>query len=221
MAVQRCGPSGMLFLSACFGMFDFGMFQHFLLSACCIPHTHMLPARCWSCSWSKGSAQLRCSNALQMLFLACKLSSCRSCRSVVVALAQLEVADDSSSTYTTTTQLQRVTQGKDAVIGSSSLASYIRQGAVIGSSIVALVVLAQRGKKRLEQRNCALVILAQRGKRPPKQTLQRIVLPPQILQFQLVTVNLDLLFTFVSCSYGGSKMRSFRHVSSFRVLRHV
>ena len=64
----------------------------------------------------------------------------------MVALAQLEVADDSSSTYTTTTQLQRVTQGKDAVIGSSSLASYIRQGAVIGSSIVALVVLAQRGK---------------------------------------------------------------------------
>ena len=156
-----------------------------------------------------------------MLFLACKLSSCRSCRSVLVALAQLEVAHNSSSTYTTTTQLQRVTQGKDAVIGSSSLASYISQGAVIGSSIVALVVLAQRGKKRLEQRNCALVILAQRGKRPPKQTLQRIVLPPQILQFQLVTVNLDLLFTFVSCSYGGAKMRSFRHISSFRVLRHV
>ena len=91
--------------------------------------------------------QQRCAaTILQMLFLACKLSSCRSCRSVVVALAQLEVADDSSSTYTTTTQLQRVTQGKDAVIGSSSLASYIRQGAVIGSSIVALVVLAQRGK---------------------------------------------------------------------------
>ena len=65
--------------------------------------------------------QQRCAaTILQMLFLACKLSSCRSCRSVVVALAQLEVADDSSSTYTTTTQLQRVTQGKDAVIGSSS-----------------------------------------------------------------------------------------------------
>ena len=60
------------------------------------------------------------------------------------------------------------------------------------------MVLAQRGKKRLEHRNSALVTLAQRGKRPPKQTLQRIVLPPQILQFQLVTVNLDWLFTFVS-----------------------
>ena len=38
-----------------------------------------------------------------MLFLACKLSSCRS---VFVALVQLEVADNSSSTHTTTTQLQ-------------------------------------------------------------------------------------------------------------------
>ena len=73
-----------------------------------------------------------------MLFLACRLSSCRSCRSVLVALAQLEVADNSSSTHTTTTQLQLVTQGKDAVIGSS---------------LVALVVLAQRGKKRSVQCN--------------------------------------------------------------------
>ena len=73
-----------------------------------------------------------------MLFLACKLSSCRSCRSVLVALAQLEVADNSSSTHTTTTQLQLVSQGKDAVIGSS---------------LVALVVLAQRGKKRSVQCN--------------------------------------------------------------------
>ena len=70
-----------------------------------------------------------------MLFLACKLSSCRS---VLVALAQLEVADNSSSTHTTTTQLQLVSQGKDAVIGSS---------------LVALVVLAQRGKKRSVQCN--------------------------------------------------------------------
>ena len=92
-----------------------------------------------------------------MLLLACKLSSCRS---VLVALAQLEVADNSSSTHTTTTRLQLVSQGKDAVIGSS---------------LVALVVLAQRGKKRSVQRNSALVTLAQRGKRPPKQTLQRIL----------------------------------------------
>ena len=73
-----------------------------------------------------------------MLFLACKLSSCRSCRSVLVALAQLEVADNSSSTHTTTTQLQLDSQVKDAVIGSS---------------VVALVVLAQRGKKRSVQCN--------------------------------------------------------------------
>ena len=70
--------------------------------------------------------------------------------------------------------------------------SFAFKDAVIGSSIVAPVVFAQRGKKRSEQRNSALVTLAQRGKRPPKQTLQRIVLPPQILQVQLVTVNLDL-----------------------------
>ena len=70
-----------------------------------------------------------------MLFLACKLSSCRS---VLLALAQRDVADNSSSTHTTTTQLQLVSQGKDAVIGSS---------------LVALVVLAQRGKKRSVQCN--------------------------------------------------------------------
>ena len=40
ICMQRCGPSGMFLCSACFGMFDFGMFNYFLLSACCIPHTH-------------------------------------------------------------------------------------------------------------------------------------------------------------------------------------
>ena len=68
-----------------------------------------------------------------------------------------------ASTHTTTTQLQLVSQVKDAVIGSST---------------VALFVLAQRGKKQPELRNSALVTLAQRGKRRPKQTLQRVVLPP-------------------------------------------
>ena len=34
ICMQRCGLSGMFLLSACFGMFDFGMFKHFLLSAC-------------------------------------------------------------------------------------------------------------------------------------------------------------------------------------------
>ena len=68
-----------------------------------------------------------------------------------------------ASTHTTTTQLQLVSQVKDAVIRSST---------------VALFVLAQRGKKRPELRNSALVTLAQRGKRRPKQTLQRVVLPP-------------------------------------------
>ena len=32
--MQSCGPSGMFLLSACFGMFAFGMFKRFLLSAC-------------------------------------------------------------------------------------------------------------------------------------------------------------------------------------------
>ena len=36
ICMQRCGPSGMFLLSACFGMFDFGMFKYFLLSACCV-----------------------------------------------------------------------------------------------------------------------------------------------------------------------------------------
>ena len=70
ICMQRCGPSGMFLRSACFGMFDFGMFDfgmfnYFLLSACCIPHTHTLPARCWSCSWSRGRAELRRSNAVR------------------------------------------------------------------------------------------------------------------------------------------------------------
>ena len=34
ICMQRCGPSGMFLLSACFGMFAFGMFKRFLLSAC-------------------------------------------------------------------------------------------------------------------------------------------------------------------------------------------
>ena len=34
ICMQRGGPSGMFRLSACFGMFDFGMFKHCLLSAC-------------------------------------------------------------------------------------------------------------------------------------------------------------------------------------------
>ena len=68
--IQRCGPSGMFLRSVCFGMFDFGMFDfdmfnYFLLSAVCIPHTHTLPARCWSCSSSRGRAELRCSNAVR------------------------------------------------------------------------------------------------------------------------------------------------------------
>ena len=84
----------------------------------------------------------------------------------------MQITALAASTHTTTTQLQLVSQVKDAVIGSS---------------IVALVVLAQRGKKRPELRNSALVTLAQRGKRRPKQTLQRIVLPPPEPQLQLVS----------------------------------
>ena len=33
ICMQRCGPSGMFLLSACFGMFDFGMFKYFLHSS--------------------------------------------------------------------------------------------------------------------------------------------------------------------------------------------
>ena len=127
-------------LAACFGMFDFGMFKSFLLSTCCIPHTHTLAARCWSSSWSRGRAQLRFSNAVQRRHdRFCFLHADFHHVVLVVLfwslwpLAQLKVADNSSSTHTTTTQLQLVSQGKDAVIGSS---------------VVALVVLAQRGKKR-------------------------------------------------------------------------
>ena len=106
----------------------FGMFKYFLLSACCIPHTHtcgqvlvlLVVERQGSTAF-----QPRCAaQTWQILFLACRLSSCRSCRSVLVALAQLEVADNSSSTHTTTTQLQLVSQGKDAVIGSSLVAQF-------------------------------------------------------------------------------------------------
>jgi hypothetical protein len=65
ICMQRGGPSGMFRLSACFGMFDFGMFKYCQRSACSIPHTHTLAARCWSCSWSRGRAQLRFSHAVQ------------------------------------------------------------------------------------------------------------------------------------------------------------
>ena len=40
ICMQRGGPSGMFCLSACFGMFDFGMFKYCQRSACSIPHTH-------------------------------------------------------------------------------------------------------------------------------------------------------------------------------------
>ena len=100
--------------AACLCMFDFGMFKYFLLSACCIPHTHT-----HTCGQvlvllvveRQGSTALqqRCAEQTrQILLLACRLFSCRCCSSVLVALAQLEVADNSSSTHTTTTQLQLV-----------------------------------------------------------------------------------------------------------------
>ena len=77
ICMQRCGPDGMFLRFACFGMFDFGMFDFgmfdfgmfnycFLLPH---PHTHTLPARYWSCSWSRGRAELR-------LILACLILAC-------------------------------------------------------------------------------------------------------------------------------------------------
>ena len=77
ICMQRCGPSGMFLCSACFGMFDFGMFNYFLLSACCIPHTHTLPARCWSCSWSRDAVLPACffvPRASACLILACLIT---------------------------------------------------------------------------------------------------------------------------------------------------
>ena len=61
---SACLSSGMFLLSACFGMFDFGMFKYFLLSACCIPHTHTLAASCWSCSCSLRQAEPNCATCV-------------------------------------------------------------------------------------------------------------------------------------------------------------
>ena len=81
------GRSGMMFLPICF--LHVYYFLHVYLPACvffprvsaclilaCLStfffqpaafhtHTHTLAARCWSCSWSTGRAQLRLSNAVQ------------------------------------------------------------------------------------------------------------------------------------------------------------
>ena len=91
----------MFLRSACFGMFDFGMFKYFLLSACCIPHTHtcgqVLVLLVVDRQGSTALQQRCAAQTWQILFLACGLSSCCSCRSVLVALAQLEVADNGSN----------------------------------------------------------------------------------------------------------------------------
>ena len=86
-----------------------------------------------------------------MLFLACKLSSCRS---VLVALAQLEVADNSSSTHTTTTRLQLVSQGKDAFIGSSLVALVVLARTHTSGQVLVLLVVERQGSTALKQR-CA------------------------------------------------------------------
>ena len=67
--------------------------------------------------------------------------------------------------------------------------------AIIGLFFAALVVLAQRGKKRPELCISALVILTQRGKRSPKQTLQRIVLPPLQPQLQQLVSHVRLVLS--------------------------
>ena len=73
----------MFLLSACFGMFDFGMFKYFLLSACCIPHTHLRPGaglvRGRYDRQGPTALEQRCAaQKWQILFLAFSLSSCRS-----------------------------------------------------------------------------------------------------------------------------------------------
>ena len=63
---SACLSSGMFLLSACFGMFDFGMFKYFLLSACCIPRTHTHTCGQVLVLLVTGRAQLRymCSSSL-------------------------------------------------------------------------------------------------------------------------------------------------------------
>ena len=47
--MQRCGPSGMFLLSACFGMFAFGTLKRFLLSACdVLRHVWFWHVKVWS-----------------------------------------------------------------------------------------------------------------------------------------------------------------------------
>ena len=64
ICMQRGGPSGMFRLSACFGMFDFGMFKYCQRSACSIPHTHLRPGAGLA-PITRGRAQLRFSHAVQ------------------------------------------------------------------------------------------------------------------------------------------------------------
>ena len=86
-----------------------------------------------------------------MLFLACKLSSCRA---VFVALAPLEVADNSSSTHTTTTRLQLVSQGKDAVVGSCLVALVVLARTHTSGQVLVLLVVERQGSTAVQQR-CA------------------------------------------------------------------
>ena len=104
--MQRCGPSGMFLLSACFGMFDF-VFDFGMLrgSACLIwhvellfhthTHTHFRPgaglARGREAGFNYAAATL-CSNNITDAVSCMQIPSCRSCRFVLVALAQLGVA---------------------------------------------------------------------------------------------------------------------------------
>ena len=64
ICMQSCGSSGMFFLSACVGMFDFGMFKFGHLHAKLLHSTHT-NGQVLSCSWSRGRAQLRFSHAVQ------------------------------------------------------------------------------------------------------------------------------------------------------------
>ena len=87
----------MFLLSACFGMFDFGMFKYFLLSACCIPHTHLRPGaglvRGRYDRQGPTALEQRCAaQTWQILFLACRLSSCRSTHTCGQVLVLLVVA---------------------------------------------------------------------------------------------------------------------------------
>ena len=154
MVAPACLCSGMFLLSACFGMFDFlACLSTFFFRPAAFD-TQLRPGAGLACGRydRQGPTALEQRCAAQtwhdngVHFFACRLSSCRS---VLVALAQLEVVDNSSSAHTESMpQSVKFNFKFDFCFVKPSAVKDV----VLGSSLAALVVLAQRGKKRPEQR---------------------------------------------------------------------